>query len=130
MALTEFKPPQKKRTIDKGVISMTNDGWYFGVDEPAFKFAKILFDKNSGVVKFVPVEEREHAGVGYIKTHQRNKTITYTLRCIRFARSGDALFGRYRQIEGEEYTYKFFQPATRTISKSGYPKKRSRKFDQ
>lgn len=117
MALTEFAVKHGPNAQPENIISHTSDGWYFGQTKPNFEYAKILFDQDAGVVKLVPVDTKEHLGVGHVVMNTRNGRSTYTLRAIRFARSGIAPRGKYKQVEDESNTYRFFQPSSRP---SGY----------
>jgi len=136
MALTEFTVGMRDpKAHEEGIISLTVDGIYFGQDKPDFEFAKILFDPDEGIVKLEPVATKEHLGVGYLKSMTRNGRTNYTLRSIRFAKSGVAPRGKYIKVAGEENTYRFYKPAARSadirlgVKKAGYVRPRTRTIE-
>ena len=114
----EYKPLGTTARIPKGVVTLTTAGWFFGRHKPDFEYARILFNQATGTVKFEPTDSREHIGIGYLCSITRRGSTTYTLRNIKFVDSGIAPKGKYKAVDGEENTYKFFMPSVRKQSKT------------
>lgn len=118
MKFEEYKATPKTAVHPEGVISLTKGGWFFGRHKPDFEFARILFNRESGVVKFEPIDTREHVGIGYMRTDHRRGHTTYTLKNVKFVESGIAPLGKYRAVEGEERTYQFYMPSRQAVTKA------------
>lgn len=111
MKFEEYKAEKRTALHPEGVISLTTGGWYFGIDKPDFEYAKILFDRSSGTVKFEKVDSREHIGIGYMRSQTRRGITTHTLKNIKFVESGIAPLGKYKAVDGQPYTYQFYMPS-------------------
>ena len=130
MNFKEYVAEAETPALPEDVISLTSAGWFFGRRKPDFDFARILFDRDTGTVKFEPIESREHIGVGYIRSDFRRGHTTFLLRNYKFVKSGIAPLGKYRKVEGEEHTYRFFLPSRQasTVMNNSYSRKERSKL--
>lgn len=117
MEFEEYIATPKTAVHPEGVISLTTAGWYFGRHKPDFEFARILFNRDTGMVKFEPIDSREHVGIGYMRVDHRRGNTTYTLKNLKFVESGIAPLGKYRAVEGHERTYQFYMPSRKEAPK-------------